>query len=184
MTTQTRRLTYDEYLQGPEIKRRYDIVDGEMIMAPAPTVKHQQILGQIFLLIHQFVTEHQLGQVLFAPLDVVIQREPLRTRQPDLLFVSSERADMLSGQVVEEAPDLVVEILSPSNTRRDIEDKLADYARLGVRECWLVSPEARTAEILALADGSWKRVSLRGVGDSIQSSVLEGLELEVSQLFA
>ncbi|HLF03952.1 MAG TPA: hypothetical protein VI855_01885, partial [Dehalococcoidia bacterium] len=79
MTVQTRRLTYEEYLAGPEIKARYDIVDGEMIMAPAPTLGHQTILRQIFLPLHRFVTEHHLGEVWFAPLDVVIQREPLRT---------------------------------------------------------------------------------------------------------
>jgi len=82
MTLQTRRLTYEEYLKSPEIKQRYEIVDGELIMAPSPTLEHQTILRQLFLLVHRFVTEHQLGQVWFAPLDIVIQREPLRTRQP------------------------------------------------------------------------------------------------------
>ena len=104
------------------------------------------------------------------------------TRQPDLLYVSKERADIL-GQIVESAPDLVAEILSPGNTRRDMEDKLADYARLGVRECWLVSPEARTVEVLTLADGGWRRAAIYGIGDSIDSQVLEGLDFEVSQLF-
>ena len=77
MSLQTRRLTYEEYLKSPEVKQRYEIVDGKMIMAPSPTLEHQTILRQLFLQLHQFVTENQLGEVWFAPLDVVIQREPL-----------------------------------------------------------------------------------------------------------
>ena len=182
MTLQTRRLTYEEYLDGPEIKQRYDIVDGEMKMAPAPTVEHQRILRKLAFLLHQSVTENELGEVLFAPVDVVIQRQPLRTRQPDLLFVKEENSDIL-GRVVEGAPDLVAEILSPGNSRSDLDDKLADYAGLGVQECWLVSPEARTVEVLGLKEANLQRTSLHGLGDQIESAVLEGLELEVSQLF-
>lgn len=182
MTLQTRRLTYEEYLESPEIKQRYEIVDGQLIMAPSPTLEHQTILRQLFLLVHRFVTEHQLGGVWFAPLDIVIQREPLRTRQPDLLFVSTGRSGIL-GQIVEGAPDLVVEILSPSNTRADVESKLTDYSHLGVLECWLVSPEAHSVEVLALIEGSWSRISLCGLGDQVRSNVLSGLAFPVSELF-
>ena len=182
MSTQTRQLTYEEYLKTPEIKARYDIVDGVMTMAPAPTLEHQKILRQLFLMLHQFVSEQQLGEVLFAPVDVIIQREPLRTRQPDLLFVSNERANILGDQV-EGAPDLVVEILSPSNTRSDLEAKLSDYVTLGVSECWLVSPEARSVEILGLNEGSWVRFGISGLGEQVRSQVLPELDLAVVQLF-
>lgn len=182
MTTQTRRLTYEEYLELPEIMARYDIIDGEMIMAPGPTLEHQSISRQLFRFLDPFVTEHQLGEVYYAPLDILVQRSPLRTRQPDLMFISNDRREIM-GQIIEGAPDLVVEILSLGNRRRDIEAKLADYARLGVRECWLISPEARTVEVLTLHDGTWQRADIYGLGDILQSSVLPGLELEVSQIF-
>lgn len=182
MTVQTRRLTYEEYLASPEIKARYDIVDGEMIMAPAPTLGHQTVLRQIFLPVHRFVAEHQLGQVWFAPLDVVIQREPLRTRQPDMLFVSNERAGIL-GPVIEGGPDLVVEVLSPANTRSDVEGKLEDYRRVEVMECWLVSPEARSVEVLELVEGDWRRIGMFGLGDLVQSQVLAGALLAVAEIF-
>ena len=182
MTLQTQRLTYEEYLKGPEIKDRFDIVDGVMIMAPRPTVEHQRLLGQLSMRLHYYVSEQQMGEVLFAPLDVLVQREPLRTRQPDLLFVSNERAGIL-GQIVEGAPDLVAEILSPSNSRVDVEAKLADYALLGVRECWLVSPEARSVEVLSLREGSWARVGMLGMGDQVQSEVLAGIVLPLAELF-
>jgi Uma2 family endonuclease len=183
MTVQTQRLTYEEYLAGPEIKARYDIVDGEMILLPKPTVEHQTILRELLVPLDQFVTEHQLGQVWFAPLDVVIRREPLRTRQPDLLFVSNERAGIL-GQVIEGAPDLVVEILSPGNTRSDVVGKLDDYHQVGVLECWLVSPEARSVEVLELGEGEWRRVGIFGLGDQVWSEVLSGLALAVTEIFS
>ena len=134
MCTQTHRLTYEEYLKTPEIKARFDIVDGVMTIAPTPTVAHQRILGNLFWKLDQFVSEQQVGEVLFAPVDVIVQRDPLRTRQPDLLFVSNERASILGDQV-DGGLDLVVEILSPSNSRSDLEAKLSDYATLGVSEC-------------------------------------------------
>jgi Uma2 family endonuclease len=182
MCTQTHRLTYEEYLKTPEIKARFDIVDGVMTIAPTPTVAHQRILGNLFWKLDQFVSEQQVGEVLFAPVDVIVQRDPLRTRQPDLLFVSNERASILGDQV-DGGLDLVVEILSPSNSRSDLEAKLSDYATLGVSECWLVSPEARSVEILGLTEGSWVRLGISGLGELVRSRVLPELDLAVVQLF-
>jgi Uma2 family endonuclease len=186
VTSQTGRLTYEEYINGPEIRARYDIVDGEMIFLHSPVqqnqVMRQLILRQAFRVLDTFVVTHRLGEALFAPLDVLIQKEPLLTCQPDLIFVSNERRDIL-GQVVEGGPDLVVEILSRDKTRADVEDKLADYLQLRVRECWLTSPEGCIVEILTFADGKEQRLGFYGVGDIVRSEVLEGLELEVSQIF-
>ena len=76
-----------------------------------------------------------------------------------------------------------MEILSPSNSRADIESKLADYAGIGVRECWLVAPEGQTIEVLQLESGEWKRLSIRGVGENVETAVLQGLELPVLEIF-
>ena len=99
------------------------------------------------------------------------------------MFVSTERAAILA-EIVDGAPDLVVEILSPSNTRANIENKLADYSRIGVLECWLVSSEARTIEVLELTGGNWTRVGLFGLGDQVESNILVGLAFAVEELFA
>lgn len=183
MTLQTARLTYDQYIAGLEIKARYDILDGEMVMAPAPTFKHRIVLQRIFLPVYSFVTQQRLGVVVFAPLDVIIQTEPLRTRQPDLLYVSNENRHII-GDMVHGGPDLVIEILPPGNSRKEIESKLADYASVDVKECWLASPEAGTIEVLTLDYGEWKRVALYGFGDNLESEVLPSLELPVSEIFA
>ena len=182
--TQTQLLTYEEYLDTPEIKGRFDIVDGEMIMAPSPIPDHQITSSEFFLILHQFIIERNLGKLLFAPLDIVIRRAPLRTRQPDLLLLSNESfARIDRRKPIEEAPELAIEILSPSNTRRRVQDALADYAAIGVRECWLVSIRTRTIEVLTLVNGEWHQLALLGAGDRMRSNVLAGLDVEVGQFF-
>ena len=183
-TTTTTRLTYEEYLKEPVTMSRYDIVDGEMIMSAAPNPYHQRTIRSTFRPLDRFVIERELGEILFAPLDVIIQRNPLRTRQPDLLFISNERANIIQEDRIHGGPDLVVEILSPSNSRADIEAKLADYARIEVRECWLAAPYGCTVETLLLEDGEWRRLAIRGVGENVETVVLQGLELPVSEIFA
>ena len=180
--TQTQLLTYEEYLDTPEIEGRFDIVDGEMIMAAAPTNEHQETIGEFYFILRPFIVERNLGTLLFAPLDIVIRRNPLRTRQPDLLFISKDRYDRYQYPL-EIAPELTIEILSPSNTRHRVQDVLADYAAIGVKECWLVSLAARTIEVLTLVNGEWQRLALLGVGDRMRSEVLVGLDVEVGQFF-
>ena len=182
--TQTQLLTYEEYLDTPEIEGRFDIVDGEIIMAAAPTNEHQETIGEFYFILRPFVIERNLGKVLFAPLDIVIRRNPLRTRQPDLLLLSNESYARIDRHLpIEEAPELTIEILSPSNTRRRIQDVLADYAAIGVKECWLVSLAARTIEVLTLVNGEWRRLALLGIGDRMRSEVLAGLDVEVDRFF-
>ena len=176
------KLTYEEYLKEPETMLRLDIVDGEVIMAAGPTRYHQLISGNIYRPVHSFVDAGELGEVLYAPVDVIVQRSPLRVRQPDLLFVSNQRAD-IKGERIEGGPDLVVEIISPSNTRAEIDGKLADYASINVRECWLVYPQIHAAEVLLLEGGQWHRAYIRGTGERLESTVLPGMELEISDFF-
>ena len=182
--TQTQLLTYEEYLDTPEIEGRFDIVDGEMIMAPSPIPEHQITSREFFRILDTFVVERNLGILLFAPLDIVIRRNPLRTRQPDLLLLSNESYARIDRHLpIEEAPELTIEILSPSNTRRRVQDALADYAAIGVKECWLVSLAARTIEALTLVNGEWRRLALLGAGDRMRSEALAGLDVEVERFF-
>jgi len=182
MTTQPKLITYQDYLAGPETKERREIVDGEVIMFAGPTRIHQIILVRIFVPTYLFVTERGLGETLVAPVDVIVEQEPLRARQPDIVFTSNERAGILGDQI-NGGPDLVVEILSPSNNRTYIQSKLADYARINVRECWLVSPEAHNIEGLRLEGGEWRRAYIRGVGERLESAALLGLDLDIAAIF-
>jgi Uma2 family endonuclease len=183
MTVDLRRLTYAEYLALPEMKARYSIVDGELVRDAAPTPDHQTVLLELAVILVRFVREHRLGKVFTAPLDIVIRRDPLRTRQPDLMFISNARRYIIGRQVIEGGPDLIIEILSPSNTRRELQEKLQDYQAIGVREAWVISPQARTVEVLQLSASGLERSGLYGLGDLIVSQVLPELRLTVDEIF-
>ena len=181
MTTQSKLITYQDYLAGPEIKQRKEIVDGKLIMF-GPMRPHQIVLGNVYRPVWAFVDENGMGEVLMAPSDVIVRRDPLRVRQPDIEFTSNERSHIL-GDRIEGGPDLVVEILSPSNTRAYMAEKMADYARINVRECWQVSLQTRTVEVLRLEDGQWRTTYTRGEGEILESAVLPGLELDIAGIF-
>ena len=183
VSVKARALTYEEYTALPETMGRYEILDGVMLMAPAPSIRHQETVLRIAEFLRKFSRERGLGTVLVAPVDVVISREPLRVRQPDVLFVSAERCPperLIEMERVEGfGPDLVVEVLSPSESGEALKEKLEDYARIGVRECWLVEPVAKTVEVLSLSERGAERLGLFGKGEAIRSRVLEGLTLPV-----
>jgi Uma2 family endonuclease len=189
MAVELKRLTYQEYLETPETKQGYEILDGEMIMTPAPTPYHQGIIGRILFLLQTFIMERNLGVVLGAPVDVVIQRDPLRTRQPDILFLSATRsginniAQLRTMQVLKTPPDLVVEVLSPSNTRDEMLGKLEDYRKVGVRECWLVSPEAETVEVLQISAEGITTLNIRGIDGTLSSELLKDFTPALKEIF-
>ncbi len=189
MSTQTERITFDEWRAMPETKQRYEIVDGVMIIAAVPSADHQWLSGEMYWKLRDFVEPRRLGVALFAPLNLLIQREPLRTRQPDVLYLSAERTGIrgrreLRGiQVLDVAPDIVVEVLSPSNSRRDIQEKLEDYRRLGVLECWLMSPEAETVEVVELSPVGMVTVKVSGSNETLISARLEGFALPLQEIF-
>jgi Uma2 family endonuclease len=183
MTVDLKHLTYQQYLDLPEMKARYSIVDGIFVMDAVPTPEHQLILQELLLKLVPFIREHRLGELFIAPLDIVIRRDPLRTRQPDLMFISHWRCSIIRQQVIEGGPDLVIEILSPSNTRRELEEKLQDYQAIGVREAWIVAPQAQTVEVLQLSPERIERLGLYGLGDPIVSQVLSELQLTVDDIF-
>jgi Uma2 family endonuclease len=183
MTADLKHLTYQKYLDQPEMKARYSIVDGELVRDAAPTPDHQTVLLELAVILVRLVREHRLGRVFTAPLDIVIRRDPLRTRQPDLMFISNARRHIIGRQVIEGGPDLIVEILSPSNTRRALQEKLQDYQAIGVREAWVISPQAQTVEVLQLSASGLERSDLYGLDDLIVSQVLPELHLTVDEVF-
>jgi Uma2 family endonuclease len=183
MTVDLKHLTYQQYLDLPEMRARYSIIDGELAMAAAPTPGHQSVVQETFLKLDSFVREHRLGRVFLAPLDVVIRRDPLRTRQPDVMFISNARRYIIGRQVIEGGPDLVIEILSPANTRQELEEKLRDYQAINAREAWIVATQGQTIEVLQLSAERIDRSGLYGLGDLIVSQVLPELRLMVDEIF-
>jgi len=182
--------TYEEYLRTPETNERYEIVEGEWIMSPAPTTKHQWLLTEINDVLKPFVRQNELGVVLFASLDIVIRKIPrLQTRQPDMLFFTAERiggitlADLDRALDMGLGPDMVLEILSPNERKRRLRGKLVDYAGLDVTEVWVLSIETRTLEILTLSNGAYRTTAQFGEEDEVTSAVIPGLRFRLGPVF-
>ena len=174
------RFNYRDYCLLPE-EKRYELIDGELYMAPAPGMRHQTISRDLAFLLWPFVRDNRLGQVYFAPVDVILSDEDVL--QPDLLFVARDREGIISERGCEGPPDLVVEVLSPSTQERDRELKRKVYAKDGVREYWLVDPEARRIQVMELeADDFITRGVYEG-SDEIVSQLIPGLELPVARVF-
>ena len=185
----TKRLTFDEWQALPETKQRCEVVDGVLTMPPSPLGEHQWISNRILTRLELHFMAREQGIVLSAPYDILIQREPLRTRQPDIMVVTAELtgiarpADLVGRPFLELPPLLVVEVLSPGNTRREIEDRLADYRSIGVPECWLASFASRSVEVLRLITDSATTIATFGMGDTLRSEILPGFTLPIADLF-
>ena len=177
--------TYEDYLRLPDDGRRYEVIRGVLYLMPAPTFDHQYSVSQIGRLLGNFVEEHRLGVVLVAPFDVRLPDRIGDPVQPDVVFIRRERQPRSGDPNFEGVPDLMVEVLSPSNWRYDRKTKLSAYRDAGAPEVWLVDPLARAVEVFVLAPDRSEYIlrERRGEGEAVGSSVLTGLRLDVARLF-
>jgi Uma2 family endonuclease len=186
VATAPRLLTYEEYLAEGEVMQRYDIVDGVRDVTN-PNRRHQRILVRLAEQLRIYERASRAGEVLVSPTDVLISREPLRVRQPDVLFISYARLAQCAAEDDPEpllvGPELVVEILSPSERRVARTSKLEDYRLTGVDECWVIAPEARTVEVLRLNAGVIEPVALYREGEEVISEIFPDLRVPVADLF-
>ena len=176
------RLTYEDYCAAPA-DNRYELLDGELIMVPAPNLKHESVRSRLGRELINFIVEHKLGELFYAPCDVLLSDNDIV--QPDLLFVSREREHLLSGgQNVQGAPDLAVEILSLSTAEKDRGKKRALYGKHGVTEYWLVDPVAETVEIHRLQGEILVPTRTFDREETLRSPLLAGLELHLDDIFS
>ncbi len=167
-------MTTSEYLQTPETARPCELAYGVLRVADAPSVSHQRMVGELFLALTAFVRERRLGDVLLAPIDVVLDFDRALVVQPDLLFVSNERSHIISDRV-DGAPDLAIEILSPHARVGRVEEQIGWFAEYGVRECWLVDLRPRQVAVLGLSERHGvSRRTLHRLGEPLASDVLPG----------
>lgn len=176
------KFTYEDYRTAPPDKR-YELLNGDLAMTPAPDLEHQRVQLRLGRRLAQFIEEQALGELFIAPCDVVLSDTDVV--QPDLLFVAREREHLLSGgDNIRGAPDLVIEILSPATADRDRGYKRALYARHGVAEYWLVDPAARTIWIHGRRDGLLAVTHTFGLQQTLRSPLLAGFELAVDDVFS
>jgi Uma2 family endonuclease len=161
-----------DYLALPD-EPRCELLYGRLLVTPAPTVRHQRVVGRLFRLLLE-LAERSAGEAIVSPVDVVLADHSIV--QPDVIYVTKARSSILRSRV-EGAPDLVVEILSPGTARRDLGEKLRLYAESGVAEYWIVDPGLETFEFLENA-GDGFRLRLPE-GGTYRSSAITGLELDL-----
>jgi Uma2 family endonuclease len=183
MESSATKLTYDDYVLFPDDGKRHELIDGEHYMSPAPHARHQRVLVRLIYAFEGFLRDRRLGEILCAPTDVVFTR--FDVVQPDLLYVSAARQGIVDAYVGG-APDLAVEILSPSNRRYDEVTKRDLYERTGVPEYWLVDPEVETVKVFRRDGDRFARPLLLSLheGDVLTTPLLPGFELALAELFA
>ncbi|MBM3268075.1 MAG: Uma2 family endonuclease [Candidatus Sericytochromatia bacterium] len=182
MAIETNRpLTYDDYAALPDDGKRYELIAGRLHELTAPTLTHQDLVGGLFARLWSFLEGHAAGKVLVAPFDVLLDR--YNVLQPDILFVAADNP-VLGEKFVQGAPDLVVEVLSPATSRRDLGRKRELYEEHGVKEYWVVHADQVLVRIFArMPSGKFARPRPYGVRGTVRSPLLPGFELRVADLY-
>ena len=178
------KLTYDDFLLFPDDGKRHELIDGEHYVTPSPNVRHQSISGSLYLLIGNWLEEHRIGRVFYAPLDVIMSN--FDVVEPDLLYMSNERAaDIATGQHVRGAPNLIIEIGSRGTRKRDETIKRRLYEDKGVTEYWFVDPELDVVRVYRREGRGFARpIELsREAGDVLTTPLFPGLTLRLDRIF-
>jgi Uma2 family endonuclease len=168
------RMTAKEYLNLPDDGNQYELVNGVLVMVPAPTFEHQDCVTSLAARLRAFADQNQSGKVIVAPIDVILDDEEIC--QPDIIFIASGSATVVRHGRVMGAPSLAVEVTSPGTAARDYGPRKGLFARYGVREYWIVDPDRHAFEFYALEEGQF--VAIRPRGAIYTSRVLRGFELD------
>ncbi|MEP7235999.1 MAG: Uma2 family endonuclease [Ignavibacteriota bacterium] len=181
LLTTTKPANITDYGQLPE-GAPYQLIGGELIMSPSPTRFHQDILSNLNSALRHYVIEHNLGKVYFAPLDVELGEYDVF--QPDIIFIRKERLSLIKSDRIDIAPDMVIEILSPSSAYYDYSAKKSKYCEHGVEEYWIVDPEQESIEIM-IKDGEYYRTdALLRKPSLLQSQMFPGFSMKLEEVFA
>ena len=174
-------LTYEDLREMPDDGRRYEVLEGELAVSPAPSWRHQRIVAHLFRLL-QRAEGGGHGAAVTAPLDVVLSAATVV--QPDLLFITRDHAAIIAEQGIQGAPDLVVEVLSDTTRRRDLGPKMRLYARYGVRWYWAVDPDEQAVRVYTLQEGAYGEPDFLRAGSTLACPLFPSISLAVDDVFA
>lgn len=176
--------TYEDYLKIPEEPGyRFEILEGVLVKEPSPTMCHQRVSRELGYQLYTYFSDFDPGgELFFAPLDVTLT--PSNVLQPDILFVSGARKDIMRAERIDGPCELVVEIMSPSNRRKDRLRKMEIYRKAGIPHYWLVDPEESTLEAFMLQNGNYALIAAGGPGDKLTHHAFPGLDLDLERVFA
>lgn len=158
----------------------HELWDGRLVFEPAPEIDHQRIVARLFRHLADFVEQNELGEVLFAPVDMLLAAD--LCLQPDIVYLSAASQGRL-GRVINGPADLVMEVLSPRSSTKDRVEKRKRYEAYGVTEYWIVDPERQLIEVLTLApSGQYESVGRWGPAGEARSRLLSGFAVSVKRV--
>lgn len=175
-------LTVENYKILPETGPRYQLIEGDLYVAPAPNRYHQDISRNLEYILLDYLEGHPIGTWYHAPFDVYL--DDYNVFQPDILVVFNEQREILTDAGAEGAPDFVVEILSPKTARLDKDNKRRVYATSGVRELWIIAPETRQIQVYLLTQDPANPAAAYGECDAFESALFPGLQFNAAAIFA
>ena len=173
--------TYDDYAALPDDGHRYEIVNGVLIMAPAPGPDHQSIIVRLAYYLFPYIDLAGVGKLFTGPIDVDLG--PKNVYQPDLVIVLNAHLDRVAAKKIIGAPDLVVEVASPSTAAYDRLTKYEKYAGAGIAEYWIVKPARSSIEVLTLEHGEYRSLGIFNGKATLPSRIVPGLPVRVEQFF-
>ncbi len=172
------KMSAKDFFELPETNLPTELMDGELLVSPAPIPEHQNVSVELLILLRGLIPN---GKLFHAPIDVYFDESNIV--QPDLLWVAEDSQCFIGDKRLEGAPDLIVEILSPSTARRDKNKKFQLYEKYGVREYWLVDPQAQYIEVWRLENGKFTPKGVFGPGETFIVPILGDKGLNVSAVF-
>ena len=180
--TAIEKISVAEFLERDDFEKgyMYELINGIIIRRASPHAKHQDAVLNIAAIMRAFVKEKKLGKCYVAPLDVIFDGFDLT--QPDVFFIAKDRLNIVD-KYVDGAPDLVVEVLSKGTTKMVRNDKMKAYRKFGVAEYWIADYQKKTIEVYALINGDYEMVFLAEETGFIQSQLLDGLKMDLEDIF-
>lgn len=173
------KFTYEDYLLLPEDKR-YELIEGELLMVPLPGVWHQKVIGNLYFQLKRLVEEKALGELFISPLDIVLSQFDIV--QPDIVFIAKEHVDIITEENIQGPPDIAVEVLS-SDEQRDKVIKKKLYAKFGIKEYWLVNPKNEQVEVMVLDEQGYQSVIKYSKKEVLKSATFPDLQVDLSKVF-
>ena len=173
-----KKYTIEDYLKLDD-GQRYELIEGELILVPRPRLKNQKIVGSIYTTFINFLKQDPIGDV-YSDVDVYLGDKVVA---PDILFIAKERLNIAGELNIQGAPDLVVEVLSPSTARYDRKIKRKLYFINGVKEYWLVDPDQQLVEVLIAGENEWRWAGVFDLEDVLTTSLMPGLQVELTEVF-
>ncbi len=176
-----KRISVNYYKLLPE-GAPYQLIEGELVMTPAPNPRHQIILGRLFRTISEFVEEKKAGIVLISPIDLYLDDE--NAFQPDIIFISKNSQSVIKKDGIYGPPEIVIEILSPSTAHYDLREKFRIYERTGVKEYWIVDPDMKSVEVYLNKAGGFSLEYKVETEGEIGSKILDGFKINIREIFS